>query len=117
MTGAIASSGLTNLGLDEAMSGYAGSLPEDPINLESISQYLNCVDDGARSERLSVTPQEFCLDPDLQSLSSSAISSFEIGEFVRVTVPALDRVSTDAKRIFGQVKRVHISPSYEIQTK
>ncbi len=73
MTGAIASSGLTNLGLDEAMSGYAGSLPKDPINLESISQCLNCVDDcegGARSERLSVTPQEFCLDPDLQSLSS-----------------------------------------------
>ena len=72
MTGTIASSGLTSLGPDETMSEYAGSLPENPINLESITQYLNSLDDyegGARSERLPVAPPEFDLDPDLQSLS------------------------------------------------
>ena len=54
------------------MSEYAGSLPEDLINLASIFQYLNSVDNykgGARSERLPVTPPKFGLDPDFQSLS------------------------------------------------
>ena len=37
MTGTIASSGLTSLGPDETMSEHAGSVPEDPINLESIT--------------------------------------------------------------------------------
>ena len=72
MTGTIALSALTSLYPDETMSEYAESLPEDPINLESISRYLNSVDDyegGARSEHLLVTPPEFDLDPDLQSLS------------------------------------------------
>lgn len=36
MTGTIALSTLTSLDLDEAMSEYAVSLPEDPINLSFI---------------------------------------------------------------------------------
>lgn len=43
MTGTIAPSGLKSLGPDETMSEYAGSLPEGPINLESITQYQNSV--------------------------------------------------------------------------
>ncbi len=72
MTGTITSSALTSLDPNETMSEYAGNLLEDSINLESISRYLNSVDDyegGARSEHLPVTPPEFDLDPDLQSLS------------------------------------------------
>lgn len=164
MTGTIASSTLTSLDLDETLSEYAGSLPEDPINLESISRDLNSVDDyesGARSERLPVTPPEFDLDPDLQFLSphlqvlqlnptslneaskasrafrkhihenqlqanersirqygkQRVVKNFEVGESVSVAVPALDRASTDDKRIFGQVKQVDNGPSYEIQAK
>lgn len=133
-------------------------MPEDPINLESISRYLNSVDDyegGARSEHLPVMPPEFDLDPDLQSLSphlqflqlnltslneaseasrafrerihenqlqanersirqygkQCAVKNFEVGESVSVAVPALDRTSTDDKRIFGKVKRVHNGPA------
>ena len=37
--GTIASSGLTSLGSDKMMSEHAGSLLEDPINLESITQW------------------------------------------------------------------------------
>lgn len=35
---------LISLSQDEILSKYAKSLPEDPINLESITQYLNSVD-------------------------------------------------------------------------
>ena len=72
MTDAIASSEYTSLGLDETISQYTGSLPEDPINLESITQYLNSVDNyegGARSELLPVTLPESDLDLNLQSIS------------------------------------------------
>ena len=34
-----------------------------------------------------------------------------------MAVPALDRASTDDKRVFGQVIHIHSGPSYEIQTK
>ncbi len=34
-----------------------------------------------------------------------------------MAVPALDRASTDDKRIFGQVVCIHSGPNYEIQTK
>ncbi len=37
MTDTVASSELTSLDPDETLSEYAGSLPEDPINLESIT--------------------------------------------------------------------------------
>ena len=72
MTSTIASSKLTSLDLDQTMSKCACSLPEDLINLAFISRYLNYVNDykdGARSERLQVTPPEFHLDPELQPLS------------------------------------------------
>ena len=164
MTGTIASFTLSSLDPDETLSEYAKSLLEKPINLESISRYLNSVDNyegGARSERLPVTPPEFDLGPDLQSLSphlqvlqlnptslteaskasrafcerihenqlqanawsirkygkQRAVKNCKVGESVSVAVPALDRASTDDKRIFGQVKQVHNGPSYEIQTK
>ncbi len=45
MTATAPSSRLTSLGPDETLSEYAGSLPGDPINLESITQYLNSVDE------------------------------------------------------------------------
>ena len=45
MTATFASSELTSLDPDETLSEYAGSLPGDPINLESITQYLNSVDE------------------------------------------------------------------------
>ncbi len=72
MTGTISSSELTSLDPDETLSGYAGSLPRDPINLECITQYLNSVDEyesGRRSQVEPVTPSELILDPELQSLS------------------------------------------------
>ena len=72
MTGTLATSGYTSLGLDKTISEHTGSLPEDPINLESITQYLNSVDNyegSAKSERLLVTPPESDLDLNLQSLS------------------------------------------------
>lgn len=72
ITGTIASSTLTNLDPDGLLSEYGGSLPEDSINLASIFRYLNSVDDdedGAKSERLPVTPPEFDLDPEFLSLS------------------------------------------------
>lgn len=55
------------------MSKYTGSLPGDRINLESITQYLNSVDNyagSARSERFLVTPPESDLDLNLQSIFS-----------------------------------------------
>lgn len=45
MTGTIASSRLTSLGSDKTMNKYTGSLLENPINLVSITQYQNFVDD------------------------------------------------------------------------
>ena len=73
MTATVASSKLTSLDPDETLSEYAGSLPGDPINLESITQYLNSVDEyesGRRSKVEPVTPTELILDPEFQSLSS-----------------------------------------------
>ena len=67
MKGTIALSGLTTLGPDKTINEYARCLPWDHINLEFISQYLDSVDDyedGARSERLPVTPPEFDLNPN-----------------------------------------------------
>ena len=43
-----------------------------------------------------------------------AVRSFEFEEAVSVAVLALDRASTDDKRAFGQVIRIHSGPSYEI---
>ena len=42
-----------------------------------ITQYPNSVDDseGVRSERLPVSPPEFFLDPDLQSISQLNLKS------------------------------------------
>ncbi len=34
-----------------------------------------------------------------------------------MAIPALDRASTDDKRVLGQVARIHSGPSYLIQTK
>ncbi len=147
MTATVASSELTSLDPDETLSEYSGSLPGGPINLESITQYLNSVDkykSGKRSLLEPDTPSELILDPELQSLSPhqeslqlnpasiaeanqastafrdrihGAVRSFEIGEAVSVAGPALDQASTDNKRVLGQVIRIHSGFSYEIQTK
>lgn len=72
MTASVPSSQLTSVGPDETFSEYAGSLPGDPINLKSITQYLNSVnkyESGRRSQAEPVTPPELILDPELQSLS------------------------------------------------
>ena len=72
MTATVPSSRLTSVGPDETLSEYAGSLPGDPINLESITQYLNSVDEyesGRRSQVEPVTSPELVLNPELQSLS------------------------------------------------
>ncbi len=45
------------------------------------------------------------------------VRSFKIGEAVSVAVPALDRASTDDKRVSCQVIRIHSGPSYEIEAK
>lgn len=53
MIATVPSSRLTSVGPDKTLSEYAGSLPGDPINLESITQYLNFVDEyesGRRSQ-------------------------------------------------------------------
>ncbi len=52
------------MALDKTISKYTGSLPKDPPNLTSISQYLNFVNDyksGAKSEHLPVIFPEFNL--------------------------------------------------------
>ena len=72
ITATVASSELTSLGHDKTLSEYSGSLPGDPINLESITQYLNSVDkyeSGRRSQVEPVIPPELILDPELQLLS------------------------------------------------
>ena len=46
-----------------------------------------------------------------------AVRFYKNGDSVSVAVPALDRASTDDKRIFGQIIRIHSGPSYKIQTK
>ncbi len=72
MTATVASSKLTSLDQDETLSEYARSLPGNPINLESITQYLNSVDEyesGRRSQVEPVTPSELILDLEHQSLS------------------------------------------------
>lgn len=100
MTGTIASSTLTSLDPDETMSEYARSLPEDPINLESISRYLNSVNDyegGAKSEHLPVTPPEFDLDPNLQSFSPHL-------QFLQLNPTSLKKAS-EASRTFCE--RIH----------
>ncbi len=71
MTATVASSQLTSLNPDKTLSEYAGSLPGDPIHLESITEYLNSKDEyesGRRSQVEFVTPSELILDPELQSL-------------------------------------------------
>ncbi len=73
MTATIALSGLISLGTSKTLSEYIRLLPKDLINLESITECLNPVDDynsGKRSQVESVTSFEFILDLDLQSLSS-----------------------------------------------
>ena len=47
----------------------------------------------------------------------SGVKKFKVGKSFSVVVSALDRPSTDDKRSFGQVKRVHNGFSYAIQTK
>lgn len=93
MTTTVASSELTSLGPDETLSEYAGSLPGDPINLESITQYLNSVDEyesGKRSQVEPVTRPEFILDPKLQSLSPH-MESLQLN---LATIAAASQVST-----------------------
>lgn len=71
MTATVPLSKFTSVGPDETLSEYAGSLPGDPINLESITQYLNSVDEyeSARTSQAEpVTPPELILDPELQLL-------------------------------------------------
>ena len=72
MTSPIASSKLTSLDPDATIREYSESLPDDLINLASISLFPNSVDDyesGVRSECLLVMPPKFDLYPELQSLS------------------------------------------------
>ena len=72
MTATVALSELTSLDSDETLSEYVRSLPGDPINLESITKYLNSVEEyenGRRSQVESFTPPELILNPELQSLS------------------------------------------------
>ena len=67
MIATAASSELTSLDPDETLSEYTGSLPGYPINLESITQYLNSVDEyesGRRSQVEPVTPPELILDSE-----------------------------------------------------
>lgn len=45
-----------------------------------------------------------------------SVKVFEIDDKVSVAVPALDRASTDDKRIFGRISRV-VEDTYGIQTK
>ena len=56
MTATVLSSQLTSVGPDETLSEYAGSLPRDPINLESITQYLNFVDEYENGSRSQLDP-------------------------------------------------------------
>ncbi len=100
MTATVASSELTSLDPDETLSEYAGSLPGDPINLESITQYLNFVDEyesGRRSQVEPVTPSELILDPELQSLSPH-IESLQLN-------PALFDAASQASKAFRD--RIH----------
>ena len=59
MTATVASSELTSLDPYETLSEYVGSLPGDPINLESITQYLNSVDEYESDRRSHVARYTF----------------------------------------------------------
>ena len=85
---------------DETLSEYAGSLPGDPINLQSITQYLDSVDEyesGRRSQVEPVTPSELILDPELQSFSPH-MESLQLN-------PALIAVASQASTAFRD--RIH----------
>ncbi len=90
---------MTSLDPDETLSEYTGSLPGDPINLESITQYLNSVDEyesGKRSQVEPVTPSELILDPELQSLSphmeSLQLNPTSIAEASQASTAFQDRI-------------------------
>ena len=99
MTATVGSSELTSLDPDETLSEYAGSLPGDPINFESITQYLNSVDEyesDRRSQVEPVTPPELILDPELQSLSlhleSLQLNPASIAEASQASTAFRDRI-------------------------
>ena len=99
MTATVASSELTSWDPDETSSEYAGSLPREPINLESITQYRNFVDEyesGRRSQVERVTPSELILDPELQSLSfhmeSLQLNPASIAEAGQASTAFRDRI-------------------------
>ena len=91
----------------------------DPDLLQLNPTSLNEVSKASRAFRERIHENQFQANERSirQYGKQRAVKNFEVGESVSVAVPALDRASTDDKRIFGQVKRVHIGPSYEIQTK
>ena len=63
---------MINLGPDETLSEYVGSLSNDSINLESITQYLYSVNEyesDKRSQIEPVIPPKLILDSELQLLS------------------------------------------------
>lgn len=104
MTGTIASFTLTSLDPDETMSDYAGILPKDLINIESISQYQNFVNDyegGVRLEHLPVTAREFDLDLDLQSLFSHL-------QFLQLNLMSLNKASKASKAFYKRIHKIQL---------
>lgn len=105
------------------MSEYSGSLPGDPIN--SITQYLNSVDEyesGKRSQTEPVTPPGFILDPELQSLSphmeSLQLTSATIAAASQVSSSFRDRVHENQlhanERSIQQFGKQRVVRSFEI---
>lgn len=93
MTAKAPSSELISLGPDEILSKYARSLPGDPINFGSITQYLNSIDKYESSRRYLielVTSSELILDPEFQLLSPQ-MQSFQLN---LVSIAATSQAST-----------------------
>ena len=82
------------------------------------SDFLQQAAESSRSFRAHIHANQ--LHANEQSIcqyeNQRAVTKFAIGDKVSIAVPALDRASTDDKRIFGQVIK-SFNNAYSIQTK
>lgn len=95
------------MAFDKIMSEYIRSLPKDPINLASISQYLNFIDYYKASTRLKhllVIFLEFNIDLDLQSLSPHL-------HFLQLNSTSLNKASKASRTFYEYIHKnqLHIN--------
>ena len=96
----------------QSLSPHLQSLQLNPALLAEASEASDAFCERIHENQLQANEQSI-----RQYGKQCAVRNFEVGEPDSIAVPALDRASTDDKRIFGQVKQAHNGPSYEIQAK